>query len=434
MKRLKIISLTSTDSNTMSLSSYSTNITTSEDLPDSLSATSPTTPNRPKSPFSSRAASPVSPSVGNPNRPRSPRRGSRTISPSPCASPTRRGSTLGQLASRRSSRDSETSDVAPLNYNRYKRRRPSNFLEIPIPDHFRPRVCSLPETPYNPRDGEDIYRLRSFSINPKGVLVNQGDHILSKKARSNTSVTSAASRRCASGERSPFNDLCEGSSFLYSEGSVPKYRVVLLGQSGVGKTSLVTQFMTSDYINTYDTSLDDEFGEKSVAVLLDDEESEVVFVDHPAHEMSVENMLSTYDPHACIVVYSITDKSSFKKAENIMNYLWREKTTKEKAVIVCGNKVDLARARTVKIAAGKSLASCHDSKFIETSSGIQHNVDELLVGIVKQIRLRLSLHRKQMKKASNSRASLSLHAAKELLSKLCLIDNKSKSCENLHVL
>lgn len=36
---------------------------------------------------------------------------------------------------------------------------------------------------------------------------------------------------------------------------VSKYRVVLLGDSGVGKTALVSQFMTSEYINTYDASL-----------------------------------------------------------------------------------------------------------------------------------------------------------------------------------
>jgi hypothetical protein len=32
---------------------------------------------------------------------------------------------------------------------------------------------------------------------------------------------------------------------------------------------------------------DDEFGEKSVSVLLDGEESEMVFIDHPSSEMSV---------------------------------------------------------------------------------------------------------------------------------------------------
>ena len=38
---------------------------------------------------------------------------------------------LAYLASRRSSRDSEAGDVAPLNHSRYRRRRTSNFLELP---------------------------------------------------------------------------------------------------------------------------------------------------------------------------------------------------------------------------------------------------------------------------------------------------------------
>nr|XP_045607668.1 GTP-binding protein GEM-like [Procambarus clarkii] len=245
-----------------------------------------------------------------------------------------------------------------------------------------------------------------------------------------------SSRSGRSGERSPFEGSCCGSSYVSSEASleVAKYRVVLLGETGVGKSSLVNQFMTSEYINTYDASLDEEFGEKSVSVLLDGEESEVTFIDHPAHEMSVENSLSTYEPHACVVVYSITDKGSFKKAEDTLTYLWRENYTKDKAVILVGNKVDLARARIVNTSEGKSLARSHESKFIETSSGIQHNVDELLVGIVKQVRLRLAAHRKRLKKMSASKTSLSLHAAKELLNKMCIIDSKSKSCENLHVL
>jgi GTPase SAR1 family protein len=37
--------------------------------------------------------------------------------------------------------------------------------------------------------------------------------------------------------------------------SSTRYRVVLLGDSGVGKTALVSQFMTSEYMHTYDASL-----------------------------------------------------------------------------------------------------------------------------------------------------------------------------------
>ncbi|CAH0550285.1 unnamed protein product [Brassicogethes aeneus] len=90
---------------------------------------------------------------------------------------------------------------------------------------------------------------------------------------------------------------------------------------------------------------------------------------------------------------------------------------------------------------GKALALSRDCKFIETSSGIQHNVDELLVGILKQIRLREFREKKKSglkrenHKLHGSKTSLSLNIAREILQKICMNDiSKSKSCENLHVL
>ncbi|XP_068972884.1 uncharacterized protein Rgk2 [Bombus flavifrons] len=378
------------------------------------------------------------------------------------SSPRRRGSMKGglaYLASRRGSRDSQCSNlsnvsnenVGPLNFSahpRARQRRTSNFLELPVPDHIRPRVHSLPEKAYNPRAGEDLYRLRAFSITHKGV-VNRGDSIISRRSRSNTSVNSSRNSN-VSGERSPFEGSCcsgqgVGADSTESEEmeEISKYRVVLLGDSGVGKTALVSQFMTSEYINTYDASLDDEFGEKTVSILLDGEESEMVFIDHPHVEMSVENSLSTYEPHACIVVYSTVSRTSFQVAEETLNYLWREHYTQERSVIVVGNKSDLARSRTITANEGKQLATSRECKFIETSSGIQHNVDELLVGVLKQIRLResrdkklkrQSSKRKILSKLHGSKTALSLNLAREILNKMCLNDSKSKSCENLHVL
>lgn len=60
--------------------------------------------------------------------------------------------------------------------------------------------------------------------------------------------------------------------------------------------------------------------------------------------------MSTYEPHACVVVYSIVDRNSFRVAEEILNYLWSEHYTKEKAVIIAANKSDLARARVITTA------------------------------------------------------------------------------------
>lgn len=57
--------------------------------------------------------------------------------------------------------------------------------------------------------------------------------------------------------------------------------------------------------------------------------------------------MSTYEPHACVVVYSIVSRASFQVAEEMLNYLWREHYTQERSVIVVGNKSDLARSRTI---------------------------------------------------------------------------------------
>lgn len=75
----------------------------------------------------------------------------------------------------------------------------------------------------------------------------------------------------------------------------------------------------------------------------------MIFIDHPTVEMSVENSLATYEPHACVVVYSIVAAESFKVVEDILNYLWRENYTHEKSVIVVGNKADLARSRVISV-------------------------------------------------------------------------------------
>jgi len=145
------------------------------------------------------------------------------------------------------------------------RYQPLSHLIPSVPDHVRPRVCSLPERPYNPRASDDLYRLRHFSIS-KGNVVNCGDSIISRRSRSNTSVNSTNSR---ASERSPFEGSCCGAGYANvdslpatpddSENLDPpppaRYRVVMLGDAGVGKTALVNQFMTSEYMHTYDASL-----------------------------------------------------------------------------------------------------------------------------------------------------------------------------------
>ena len=58
-------------------------------------------------------------------------------------------------------------------------------------------------------------------------------------------------------------------------------------------------------------------------------------------------MIATYEPHACVVVYSVVDGNSFDMAAEIISYLWRFGFTKKATVLLVANKIDLERSRLV---------------------------------------------------------------------------------------
>ena len=104
----------------------------------------------------------------------------------------------------------------------------------------------------------------------------------------------------------------------------------------------------------------------------------------------------------------------------------------------------------VYLAEGKSLAQLSKVKFIEASAGIQHNVDELLVGVLKQIRIKSKKSEcrpdnttefsslNQISKTGRRASSplRTLQVARDILAKVCLSSRNSQPeepCENLLV-
>ncbi|XP_031830516.1 uncharacterized protein LOC116426128 isoform X2 [Nomia melanderi] len=318
------------------------------------------------------------------------------------------------------------------------------------PRQYRGRTSSMPAVPrHRPmlaetkrggaggaeegetEDGMEYYRVRSFSITANGVY-NLGDSLKSRRSRSINSVTSSGTS-CSSTREARLLSLASQLSGMEAEEDtsnerVATYKVGMLGASGVGKTALTAQFTTSDYICAYDTSLDEEYGQKSVSVMLDGQETELEIIDHPAAEMSVETFCSTYNPDVYVVVYSVVDRLSLKVAEETLLYLWKSDYMASHGVILVGNKVDLERKREVSSVAGRRLANNCGCKFIETSSGLAHHVDELLVGILAQIKLNPQRDRDQATRRRRSKHR------RRILKHLLGFKRKTKSCENLFIL
>lgn len=91
----------------------------------------------------------------------------------------------------------------------------------------------------------DLYRVRTFEKTAKG-LVNRGDSFISRSTNSVVSSGSefgALSRTSSSTSQASFTE------------HTKSYRILMMGAQGVGKTALTQQFMTSEYLGGFDTSV-----------------------------------------------------------------------------------------------------------------------------------------------------------------------------------
>ncbi|KAM9296085.1 GTP-binding protein REM 1 [Gastrophryne carolinensis] len=162
------------------------------------------------------------------------------------------------------------------------------------------------------------------------------------------------------------------------------FRVVLLGDPGVGKSSLMGIFRREQDRETSEQQ--QEFYQCTLTV--DDEETNLLLMDICEVQKSGGCDSAMRVGHAYIIVYSVTDRSSFESASELRIQLRRMRQYENIPIILVGNKTDLVRSREVSVEEGRACAVVFDCKFIETSAVLQHNVQELFEGMVRQIRLR----------------------------------------------
>ncbi|XP_055780889.1 GTP-binding protein GEM-like [Salvelinus fontinalis] len=229
-------------------------------------------------------------------------------------------------------------------------------------------------------------------------------------------------------------------------GSTRPFRVVLLGARGIGKTAIASIFagaadsMDSDECELYG----DEVCERTITV--DGEKATVTLVDNWDSEdeggSSQDQCIQTGD--AYLLVYSITDRSSFLQASELRISLRQHRPAHHTPIILVGNKCDLVRRREVSVNEGRVCAAVFDCKFIETSAAMQHNVWPAFHGIVQQLRLRRDTKENNDRRRhthSHTRCDSIPKKAKRFLDKMVAKNNanvafrlKSKSCHDLSVL
>ncbi|XP_072480707.1 GTP-binding protein REM 2 [Notamacropus eugenii] len=166
------------------------------------------------------------------------------------------------------------------------------------------------------------------------------------------------------------------------------FKVMLLGESGVGKSALAGTFGGLQDDNAHEPENTEDTYERHIIV--DKEEVTLVVYDiweqGEAGSWLREHCLQTGD--AFLIVFSVTDRRSFSKVPETLLRLRAGRPHHDLPIILVGNKSDLARSREVSLEEGRHLAGMLSCKHIETSAALHHNTRELFEGAVRQIRLR----------------------------------------------
>lgn len=246
-------------------------------------------------------------------------------------------------------------------------------------------------------DSEDYTRVRQFRIDEKGAVVSRGDSFRRKRASPNKSSADkspspfpvSASTDSARGSRSeseasdPLEDFAKmavsPTAAAAASTSHKTYKVFVVGETGTGKSSLISQLITSEYKNAFADEIQDY--ENTVSISIGGVECDLVFFES---DMTTAHWL-TNDVQSFLVVYSIDSKSSWKQANNAIEMIRMSPDCRNIPIIVAGNKVDLERKRAVTKTEVRTAKGTLGFDHFEISVALDHDVDDLLVGLVAEI-------------------------------------------------
>ena len=162
-----------------------------------------------------------------------------------------------------------------------------------------------------------------------------------------------------------------------------KLKVVIVGDSGVGKSNLIKRFTSNEFNANSKATVGVEFLSKSYKI--NDKIFKIEMWDTAGQER-YKSITSAYYKGAkgALLVYDTTSGQSF---ENISKWLSeiKEKTNKETKLILIGNKIDLKDSKVVSTELALAKAKEWGMPLMETSAKDATNVKEAFHDLLKEM-------------------------------------------------
>ncbi|KNC52707.1 Ras-1 [Thecamonas trahens ATCC 50062] len=177
-----------------------------------------------------------------------------------------------------------------------------------------------------------------------------------------------------------------------------EYKLMLLGDGGVGKSSLIVRYTHKMFVEELDPTIEDSYRK---SVIIDDEAGLIDVLDTaPQEHLSARNDRPLRLHQGFLLLYDITRRRSFEELASIRANVQRARSEPHFPLVIVGTKCDLDELRVVDAAEAATLAEEWGAGFIETSSKSGVNVDLAFAEAVRAIRNTDSLKAGQSKKSS----------------------------------
>ncbi|CAJ0585594.1 unnamed protein product, partial [Mesorhabditis spiculigera] len=172
---------------------------------------------------------------------------------------------------------------------------------------------------------------------------------------------------CMNGDFRKLDDHIQYFSTLYQLKSMTVFtrKIAVMGFPCVGKSSITLRFVTGEYTDEYETTIEDlhakkyRFHGQDYSILITDTTGQQEFSLFP-------NSCSYAD--GFILVYSIDDRRSFEIVQAIYDKIVDNVGDVQLPIVVVGNKTDLKANRVVSREEGQMLANKWNAVFVETSA------------------------------------------------------------------
>ena len=205
------------------------------------------------------------------------------------------------------------------------------------------------------------------------------------------------------------------------------YKVLFLGDSGVGKSSLIKSCIKKGFDSFYNPTVG--FDLLNYVVKINERIIKIQLWDTCGQEeFSMCNQSLFKNASLAIMVYSISNKKTY---DNIKNWVSRVKELSKENVIIflVGNKNDLCSQREVDFLEAKKFGNNEFQLFVETSSKFGYNVDILFKEIVINLYENfLKNESTEEKEETNSEQFFSDEQTSSFLNSLSVHQHRSKKC------